>query len=75
MKKQHEKMMMDLQRLMAAQDFQSEDQLRAFMTQMLGKQVPSFPEEALNVSEHAEDLVLEAYELPAAKARRNLIKH
>lgn len=37
MKKQHEKMMMDLQRLMAAQDFQSEDQLRAFMTQMLGQ--------------------------------------
>lgn len=74
MKKQHEKMMMDLQRLMAAQDFQSEDQLRAFMTQMLGKQVPSFPEEALNVSEQAEDLVLEAYELPAAKAKAKVNK-
>ena len=38
--------------------FSIRDQLRAFMTQMLGKQVPFFPEEALNVSEQAEDLVL-----------------
>ena len=67
-------MMMDLQRLMAAQDFQSLDELRAFMTQILGKQVPSFPEEALNVSEQAEDLVLEAYELPAAKAKAKVNK-
>lgn len=74
MKKEHEKMMMDLQRMLATQDFKSEDQIKTFMAQIMGKKLPSFPTEALSIQEQAEDLVMEAYELPASKAKANVEK-
>lgn len=66
--------MTDLQRLLGTQDFQSEAELRKFMESIAGQQIPSFPKEALTYQEQAQDLVFEAYELPPAKAKRNIEK-
>ncbi len=70
----HEKLMADLQRLLNAQDFKSEDELRKFMDGLVGKQIPSFPKEALSFQEQAQDLVFAAYELTPAKAKANIEK-
>jgi tetratricopeptide (TPR) repeat protein len=61
MSKHHEKAMIDLQRLLATQDFKSEKELKDFMNSIVGNQIPSFPEETLTNEEKAIDLVLEAY--------------
>jgi len=72
MSKEHDKMMTDLQRLLEAQDFKSEADLQKFMDSIIGQEVPSFPKEALNFQEQAQDLVFAAYEFPPAKAKQNI---
>ena len=72
--KQHDKLMTDLQRLLANQDFKSEDDIRKFMDSMVGQKIPSFPKKALNFKEQAQDLVFAAYELTPAKAKVNIEK-
>lgn len=74
MSKQQDKMMTDLQRLLATQDFKSEADLQKFMNSLLGQKIPSFPKEVLNRQEQAQDLVFEAYELSPAKAKQNIKK-
>jgi tetratricopeptide (TPR) repeat protein len=74
MKKQHEKIMTDLHRLLKTQDFKSEDDLRRFMDSIIGQKIPSFPKEALNFKEQAQDLVFDAYELPPTKAKIKISK-
>lgn len=74
MKKQHEKLMTDLQRLLQAQNFKSEEELNQFLKSLSGQQIPSFPKEALNAQEQAQDLVHAAYELPPTKAKANIKK-
>ena len=66
--------MTNLQRLLGTQDFTSEADLRKFLDSIIGQQIPSFPAEALNPQEQAQDLVYQAYELPQAKAKRNIEK-
>ena len=44
------------------------------MDSIIGQEIPSFPIEALSFSEQAQDLVYEAYELPPAKAKKNIEK-
>lgn len=72
MNKEHNKMMADLQRLLETQDFKSEAEIKKFMDNIVGKQIPSFPKEALNSREQAQDLVFAAYELPPETAKLNI---
>lgn len=65
-----EKMMADLQRLLQTQNFKSKEELEQFMNSLMGSPIPSFPQEALNAQEQAQDLVFEARELPPAQARK-----
>lgn len=74
MSKKHDKLITDLQRLMKTQDFKTEEDLRKFMKDITGQKIPSFPTEALNDQEKAQDLVYEAYELPPVKAKKNIEK-
>lgn len=74
MSKEHNKLITDLHRLLETQDFKSEADLKKFMDGMIGKQIPSFPKEALSFQEQAQDLVFEAYELPPVKAKQNIEK-
>lgn len=61
--------MTDLQRLLETQDFKSEDDIRKFMNSIVGQKIPSFPKEALNLKEQAQDLVFDAYEQTPTKAK------
>lgn len=72
MNKQHDKFMTDLVRLLETQDFKSEAEMREFIDRIVGDEIPSFPNEVLNLQERAQDLVFEAYELPPAKAKKNI---
>ncbi len=54
--------MIDLQRLLATQNFKSEKELKDFMNNIVGSPIPSFPEETLTNQEKAIDLVLDAYD-------------
>ena len=74
MNKDQKKMMTDLNRLLEKQDFKSEKELQKFMEGLVGKQIPSFAPEELSVQEQAQDLVLDAYELAPAQAKKNIIK-
>lgn len=62
MSKQHEKAMIDFQRLLSTKDFKTEKELRDFMNSLIGTELPSFPEETLTNEEKAIDLVLSAYD-------------
>jgi len=62
MSKQHEKAMIDFQRLLSTKDFKTETELRDFMNSLVGTELPSFPEETLTNEEKAIDLVLSAYD-------------
>jgi len=62
MSKQHEKAMIDFQRLLSTKDFKTEQELRDFMNSLVGTELPSFPEETLTNEEKAIDLVLSAYD-------------
>jgi len=57
------KMMADFQRLLKTQNFQSKEEVEAFMKNMMGQQVPEFDKGALSFEEQAEDLVMEAQRL------------
>jgi len=74
MDKEHDKFMTDLHRLLGAQDFQNEDDLKNFMDKLVGKKIPSFSKNALTKKEQAQDLVLEAYELTPANAKKKIDK-
>lgn len=74
MSKLHDKVMTDLQRLLGTQDFKSEAEMRKFLDSIVGQQIPSFPKEALNFQEQAQDLVFDAYELPPTLAKKNIEK-
>jgi tetratricopeptide (TPR) repeat protein len=72
MSKNHDKLMTDLQRLLASQEFKSVDEAKKFMESIMGKPVPSFPQEALSPQERAQDLVFEAYDLPLPQAKKKI---
>ena len=62
MSKQHEKTMIDLQRLLSTKDFKTKKELTDFMNSLIGTELPSFPEETLTNQEQAIDLALSAYD-------------
>jgi tetratricopeptide (TPR) repeat protein len=64
----------DLQRLLETQNFQSEEELRAFLESLMGQQIPSFEKEALSTEEQAEDLIFEAHGMSPSKAKKNIYK-
>lgn len=74
MDRNHQKIMTDLKRIIDSQDFKSKEDLENFLNQMTGKEIPSFPMEALSFEEQAQDLVFEAYDLPIKKAKINIQK-
>lgn len=74
MKEHPDKLMTDLHRLLETQDFKSEEELRKFMDNLIGKQIPSFPQETLTNKEQAQNLVFDAYDLTQAKAKANIEK-
>jgi len=59
----HEKMMHDIQRLLAEQDFKNEDELQAFMSQLVGKKLPTPSKKNMSPAEWAKELIFEAYEM------------
>lgn len=72
MRTQHEKMMADLNRLVEKQNFESEEDLKKFLDQIIGQKIPSLSKEKLSSKEIAQDLVFEAYELTPSKAKTNI---
>ena len=74
MAKQHDKLMTDLHRMLDAQNFKSLEEAQKFMDTIVGKEIPSFPDEVLTDAEKAQDLVLDAYDLPPKKAKANIEK-
>lgn len=72
MKKQHDKLMADLGRLIKMQDLKTEEDVRKFMDSLVGQKIPSFSNEVLNLKEQAIDLVFEAYELTPTEAKENI---
>ncbi|MBP9664927.1 MAG: hypothetical protein KBD94_09910 [Pyrinomonadaceae bacterium] len=67
----NEKMMTDLHRLLAAQEFSSEADLKDFLSGLVEKELPSNPSENLGPKERAQDLVFDAYELSKTKGKKN----
>lgn len=59
---------------MARQNFKNEKELQAFLETFNGKSLDDLPIMNLTPEEQAEDLVFEAYELPVAKAKKNIEK-
>ncbi|MFN8864491.1 MAG: tetratricopeptide repeat protein [Flavobacteriales bacterium] len=74
MSKKHEQAMTDLHRLLDTQDFNTIEEVQAFMNQIIGKPIPSFPKEALSPQEQAQDLVYHAHTLPAQESRATIEK-
>lgn len=74
MKKQHDKLMADIHRLLKTQNFNTKEDLEAFMKNMIGQKIPEFSDETLTDKEKAQDLVFEAYDLPLSKAKLNIEK-
>ena len=64
--------MKDLHRLLDKQNFQSEEEVKAFMNSLMGKPIPMIAPEDLTPEEQAEDLIAEAEGLPPAKARKKI---
>ncbi len=64
--------MRDLHRLLAKQDFKTEEDVQAFMDNIMGQEIPVLPDEELSPAEIAQDLVFDAYDLPPAKAKKNI---
>ncbi|MBL0741677.1 hypothetical protein [Chryseolinea lacunae] len=62
-KKQHDKMMQDLQRLLSKQNFQSKEEMEKFLDQLKGQAIPEFEPEASTPEEKAQRLVHEAREV------------
>lgn len=63
MSKEQDKLTANLQRLLGTQNFKTIEEANEFMAQFIGQQIPSFPKEALNFKEQAQDLVFAAYEM------------
>lgn len=57
MSKKQDDPMADLQRLLASQHFQSEEEIHRFMEGLIGKPIPSVPETALDLQGQAQHLV------------------
>lgn len=70
----HEKMMSDIQRLLAEQDFKNEDELKAFIDQLVGKKIPSPSKKNMTPAEWAKELIFEAYEMDPDDAMDNVIE-
>jgi tetratricopeptide (TPR) repeat protein len=64
--------MKDLHRLLAKQEFQTEDDVKAFMNSLMGKPIPMMSPQDLTPEEQAEDIVAEAQDLPPAQARKKI---
>ncbi|MGB3869039.1 MAG: hypothetical protein WA937_06190 [Flavobacteriales bacterium] len=60
--------MHDLQKLLAKQDFKSEDEINAFMEKLMGESIPEFEPET--DAEVAEELAISAYSLSRAKGKK-----
>ena len=69
--KSHDKMMTDLQRLLAAQEFESEDDAQKFLSGLIGNKIPPSSTQS-GPKEQAQDLVFEAYELSKTKAKKKI---
>jgi tetratricopeptide (TPR) repeat protein len=74
MDKKHDKMMLDLHRIIDAQNFSSEKEKEKFLKSLIGKKIPSLPKLALTPVQQAQDLVYEAYELPPPNAKAYIEK-
>jgi len=74
MKKQSDKLMTDLQRLLETKDLKTKDEVFKFMNSIMGQKIPSFPKEILSFKEQAQDLVYAAYDLNHLKAKANIEK-
>lgn len=61
--------MVGLHRILKKQNFKSEKDLRKFLDNLVGQQIPSFETDELSAKEQAVDLVYEAYELSPAKGK------
>jgi len=62
MNKDHEKSVLDLQRLMQAANLKTKEDFERFASQMIGKTIPRFDKEALTAEEQAQDMVYQALE-------------
>jgi tetratricopeptide (TPR) repeat protein len=60
MDKKHQKMMLDLHRLMEAANLKTKEDYERFAREMTGKTIPEFDKEALSKEEQAQDLVYQA---------------
>jgi tetratricopeptide (TPR) repeat protein len=60
--KNADKLTNDFHRLLAAQNFSSEQDVKDFMEKMIGQAIPEFPDEILSGPERAEDLIFKASE-------------
>jgi tetratricopeptide (TPR) repeat protein len=60
--KNADKLMNDFHRLLAAQNFSTEQDVKDFMEKMMGQTIPEFPDEILSGPERAEDLIFKASE-------------
>jgi tetratricopeptide (TPR) repeat protein len=61
MDKQHQKVMLDLERLLQTQEFKSAEEMQAFVNKYLvGQTIPEFDRQALTPAEQAQDMVYEA---------------
>jgi tetratricopeptide (TPR) repeat protein len=69
--KSREKMMSDLQRLLAAQEFESEADVQKFLSGLIGNKIPQ-GSSPLGPKEQAQDLVFEAYELSKTKGKQKI---
>lgn len=74
MDQKHNKMMADLNRLLKDKQFESKEELDAFLKELMGAPIPETPLEELSDKEKAEDLVFEAWELPAGQGIKNAKK-
>lgn len=72
MKKPPNDPMKDLHRLLSKQEFQSQEELQAFLNSLMGKPIPMMHPEDLTPEEQAEDLAMEAMRLPPAQAKKKL---
>ena len=74
MSKDHDKLMAEIQRLIAGQEFNSEEELQTHLKGLLGQKIPSSPLGLLSAEEQAQDLVFAAYKLPLNKAKLKIEK-
>lgn len=68
----HEKTMTDLQRLLAAQEFESVAEANEFLGGLIGNKMSSVEPESLGSKARAQDLVFDAYELSKTKGKKKI---